>query len=56
VLAIGTRAVAQGDYHRRLPLIVTPNDELGFLVKSFNTMMGRIARAYTLGYSLILLL
>jgi len=45
VLAIGTRAVAQGDYHRRLPLTVTPNDELGFLVKSFNTMMGRIARA-----------
>ena len=45
VLAIGTRAVAQGNYHRRLPLKVTPNDELGFLVKSFNTMMGRIARA-----------
>jgi nitrogen fixation/metabolism regulation signal transduction histidine kinase len=45
VLAIGTRAVAQGDYHRRLPLKATPNDELGFLVKSFNTMMGRIARA-----------
>jgi len=45
VLAIGTRAVAQGDYHRRLPLSSTPGDELGFLVKSFNTMMGRIARA-----------
>ena len=45
VLAIGTRAVAQGDYHRRLPVTVTSNDELGFLVKSFNTMMGRIARA-----------
>ncbi len=45
ILAIGTRAVAQGDYHRRLPVVATPNDELGFLVKSFNTMMGRIARA-----------
>lgn len=45
ILAIGTRAVAQGDYHRRLPLAATPGDELGFLVKSFNTMMGRIARA-----------
>ncbi len=45
VLAIGTRAVAKGDYHRRLPLTATPNDELGFLIKSFNTMMGRIARA-----------
>ncbi len=44
-LAIGTRAVAQGDYYRRLPEVAIPNDELGFLVKSFNTMMGRIARA-----------
>ncbi len=45
VLAIGTRAVAKGNYYRHLPLTVTPNDELGFLIKSFNTMMGRIARA-----------
>jgi len=45
VLAIGTRAVAAGEYQRRLPLDGVANDELGFLVKSFNTMMGRIARA-----------
>lgn len=45
VLAIGTRAVAMGEYQRRLPMDNIANDELGFLVKSFNTMMGRIARA-----------
>ncbi len=45
VLAIGTRAVAMGEYQRRLPMDNVANDELGFLVKSFNTMMGRIARA-----------
>lgn len=45
VLAIGTRAVASGDYHRRLPQSVAGNDELGFLVKSFNTMTERIASA-----------
>lgn len=45
VLAIGTRAVASGDYHRQLPTTVDSGDELGFLVKSFNTMMARIAGA-----------
>ena len=45
VLAIGTRAVASGDYHRQLPVTVDSGDELGFLVKSFNTMMARIAGA-----------
>ncbi|MEO5703306.1 MAG: HAMP domain-containing protein, partial [Gammaproteobacteria bacterium] len=35
-LAEGTRAVAAGDYDKRLP--VTSNDELGFLVWSFNDM------------------
>ncbi len=45
VLAIGTRAVSSGDYHRRLPQSVAGNDELGFLVKSFNTMTERIASA-----------
>lgn len=45
VLAIGTRAVADGDYHRQLPTSVAAADELGFLVKSFNTMMLRIALA-----------
>lgn len=43
VLAVGTRAVAAGDYDRRLPL--ASNDELGFLVESFNDMTRRIALA-----------
>ncbi|MFQ5469665.1 MAG: ATP-binding protein [Gammaproteobacteria bacterium] len=43
VLAIGTRAVAAGDYDRRLPL--HSNDELGFLVQSFNEMTRKISQA-----------
>lgn len=43
VLAIGTRAVASGDYDRQLPQHST--DELGFLVKSFNDMTRRLAIA-----------
>ena len=42
-LAIGTRAVASGDYSRRLPL--PSNDEFGVLVQSFNDMTGKIALA-----------
>jgi len=42
-LAEGTQAVAAGDYSKRLPLPV--NDELGFLVQSFNQMTRRIERA-----------
>lgn len=42
-LAEGTRAVAAGDYDKRLP---TPGrDELGFLVRSFNEMTRKIALA-----------
>ncbi|SEQ37847.1 Signal transduction histidine kinase involved in nitrogen fixation and metabolism regulation [Ectothiorhodospira magna] len=40
-LAEGTRAVAAGEYHKRLP--VTRNDELGFLVNSFNGMTATLA-------------
>ncbi len=43
VLAIGTRAVAAGDYTKRLPM--HSGDELGFLVESFNDMTRKIARA-----------
>ena len=43
VLAIGTRLVSSGDYGKRLPL--PSNDELGFLVRSFNEMTEKIARA-----------
>ncbi|MEO5573391.1 MAG: ATP-binding protein, partial [Gammaproteobacteria bacterium] len=42
-LAEGTRAVAAGDYDKRLP--VTSHDELGFLVWSFNDMTQKISRA-----------
>jgi nitrogen fixation/metabolism regulation signal transduction histidine kinase len=42
-LAEGTRAVAEGDYGKRLPL--AGEDELGFLVQSFNDMTRRIAKA-----------
>jgi nitrogen fixation/metabolism regulation signal transduction histidine kinase len=43
VLAEGTRSVADGDYSTRLP--VTTEDELGFLVRSFNDMTRRLSRA-----------
>ncbi len=43
VLAIGTRAVAAGDYTKRLPM--HSSDELGFLVESFNDMTLKIAHA-----------
>ena len=42
-LVEGTRAVAEGDYSTRLPN--PTRDELGFLVRSFNDMTTRIARA-----------
>jgi nitrogen fixation/metabolism regulation signal transduction histidine kinase len=42
-LAAGVRAVAEGDYEKRLP--VTSKDELGFLVESFNAMTAKLARA-----------
>ncbi len=42
-LAEGTRAVAAGDYAKRLPM--PGRDELGFLVRSFNEMTRKIALA-----------
>ena len=42
-LAEGTRAVAEGNYEKRL--LVRSKDELGFLVESFNAMTAKIARA-----------
>ena len=42
-LVEGTRAVAAGDYQKRLPL--PGRDELGFLVRSFNEMTHRIELA-----------
>ncbi|MGB5537397.1 MAG: ATP-binding protein, partial [Thiogranum sp.] len=43
ILADSTRAVAEGDYSKRLP--VTSEDELGFLVRSFNDMTRRLSKA-----------
>lgn len=42
-LAEGTRAVARGEYNKQLP--VQTQDDLGFLVESFNRMSRRIAIA-----------
>jgi len=42
-LAEGTQAVSEGDYDKQLP--VAGNNELGFLVQSFNDMTRRIAQA-----------
>jgi len=42
-LAAATRAVALGDYKKRIP--VTSHDEIGILVDSFNDMTRRIHRA-----------
>lgn len=44
-LAEGTRAVAEGNYRKRLP--VPGDDEIGVLVKSFNEMTERIHHAQT---------
>ena len=43
-IAHGTRAVAEGDYEQQLPL-PRHEDELAFLVASFNAMTRRIAQA-----------
>ena len=42
-LVAGTRAVAKGDFDKRLPM--PARDEMGFLVHSFNDMMTRLAAA-----------
>ncbi len=42
-LVAGTRAVAQGDFSRKLP--VPARDDIGFLVNSFNEMTERLGEA-----------
>lgn len=49
-IAEGTKAVAEGNYDKRLPPTAT-RDELGFLVASFNEMTRRIAQARDEAYS-----
>ena len=43
-IAAGTRAVAEGDYDKQLP-VPKAHDELSFLVASFNAMTRRVAQA-----------
>jgi nitrogen fixation/metabolism regulation signal transduction histidine kinase len=43
-IARGTRAVAEGDYEQQLPM-PSSEDELAFLVSSFNAMTRRVAQA-----------
>ena len=43
ILAIGTRAVAAGNYDKKLP--ITSNDEMGALVQSFTDMTEKLAQA-----------
>lgn len=43
ILAIGTRAVAAGNYDKKLP--TAPNDELGALVQSFSDMTEKLSSA-----------
>jgi len=43
ILAIGTRAVAAGNYDKKLP--ITSNDEMGALVQSFTEMTEKLAQA-----------
>ena len=45
LLAEGTRAVAQGDFTRRQPVV--SRDELGVLTESFNTMTEQLSEART---------
>lgn len=42
-MAEGTKSIASGDYHTQIP--TANNDELGFLIKSFNEMTQKIAQA-----------
>ncbi|HVE49673.1 MAG TPA: ATP-binding protein [Casimicrobiaceae bacterium] len=44
LLAEGTRAVAQGDFSRRQPIV--SRDELGVLTESFNAMTAQLADAH----------
>ena len=44
LLAAGTRAVAQGDFTRRQPVV--SRDELGVLTESFNAMTAQLAEAH----------
>jgi len=48
LLSIATKAIAEGDYSKKIP--ITSNDEIGFLVKSFNSMSSQLETSSALAH------
>lgn len=48
LLSIATKAIAEGDYSQKIP--ITSKDEIGFLVKSFNSMSDQLASSSALAH------
>lgn len=48
LLSIATKAIAEGDYSQKIP--ITSKDEIGFLVKSFNSMSSQLASSSALAH------
>ena len=48
LLSIATKAIAEGDYSQKIP--ITSKDEIGFLVKSFNSMSSQLAFSSALAH------
>ena len=44
-LSEGTKAVAEGDYHKPIPIL--NNDDFGLLIESFNKMMRRLSSTHS---------
>jgi len=48
LLSIATKAIAEGDYSQKIP--ISSKDEIGFLVKSFNSMSSQLASSSALAH------
>lgn len=48
LLSIATKAIAEGNYSQKIP--ITSKDEIGFLVKSFNSMSTQLASSSALAH------
>ncbi len=48
LMSIATQAIAEGDYSQKIP--ITSKDEIGFLVKSFNSMSSQLASSSALAH------
>lgn len=48
LLSIATEAIAEGDYSQKIP--ITSKDEIGFLVKSFNSMSSQLETSSALAH------